>query len=126
MDREIVEPPLAATEVLFVISTDPRASHRPAEAIRIAAGVGAGRRVRVSIYLHGPAVLALSEFSHELIESENYDRYWPILAEMEWPIYVQSSSPFLAEIGQTPLRFKELSDQELAILAAKHNYVTRF
>jgi hypothetical protein len=44
---------------LFIIRGDPRVSHRPAEAIRIAAGVGTWKKTDITVYLHGPAVLAL-------------------------------------------------------------------
>ena len=56
--------------VLLIIATDPRSSHRPAEAIRIAAGVGAWGRVEVTLYLHGPAVLALSDDTDALVDGE--------------------------------------------------------
>ena len=45
--------------ILFVIDADPRTSGRPAEAIRIAAGVAVWRKVNVSVYLRKAAALIL-------------------------------------------------------------------
>ena len=112
--------------ILFVITSDPRITRRTAEAIRIAAGIDAGRRSVVSIYLRGAAVLALSEFPDDLVDDENYTRYLPILAESGRPIYVERGSPHLAEIGEAVVKFQEVTDEALAALAAGNNYMTSF
>ncbi|MSU64240.1 MAG: hypothetical protein EXS31_17925 [Pedosphaera sp.] len=111
---------------LLIITSDPRTSARPAEAIRIAAGVGTWKKADVSVYLRGPAVLALSEFADEFIDEDNYTRYFPIIGEFGRPIYVEQGAPRLAEIGESPMRYQEISDVELAALAARHNHVARF
>lgn len=112
--------------LLFIITSDPRTSARPAEAIRIAAGVGTWKKVEVSVYLRDAAVLALSEFADELVDEDNFTRYLPIVGEFGRPIYVQRAAPLLAEIGQAPLPFEEISDDALALLAAQQTAVTRF
>jgi len=112
--------------VLFIITSDPRTSPRPAEAIRIAAGVGTWRKTDVTMYLRDAAVLALSEFTDEIVDDENYTRYFPIIGEFGRPIYVQKQAPLLAELGEASLAFQEIPDEELARLAARHNYVARF
>ena len=55
-------------QALFIIGGDPRISARPAEAIRIAAGIGTWKKISVRIYLEGAAVLALSEFPDDLVD----------------------------------------------------------
>jgi hypothetical protein len=112
--------------LLFIITSDPRKSSRPAEAIRIAAGVGTWKKVDVSVYLRDAGVLALSEYADEFVDEDNYTRYFPIVAEGGRPIYVQRGAPLLAELGTPPLPFQEISDAELASLAASHTYTTRF
>jgi sulfur relay (sulfurtransferase) DsrF/TusC family protein len=112
--------------VLFIVSSDPRTSARPAEAIRIAAGVGTWKKADVSLYLRGAAVLALSEYPDELIDEDNYTRYFPIVGEFGRPIYVEKGAPLLSEIGEAPLRYEEISDEQLARLAAAHKYIGRF
>ena len=111
---------------LFIITGDPRTSARPAEAIRIAAGVGTWKKADVSVYLRGPAVLALSEYADEFIDEDNYTRYFPIVGEFGRPIYVQKGAAVLGEIGEAPLAFEEIDDSRLAQLAAQSDYVLRF
>jgi hypothetical protein len=112
--------------VLFVIATDPRSSPRPAEAVRIAAGVGAWKRVSVTVYLRDAAVLALSEYSEELVDGDNFSRYLPLVVESGGSIRVQRGAPLLREVGQAPVSFRETGDEELAALAASNDYVVRF
>ncbi len=112
--------------VLFIVGGDPRSSPRPAEAIRIAAGVGTWKKVDVSIYFRDAAVLALSEFADEYVDEDNYVRYLPMVGEFGRPIYVQKNAGKLSEIGEARLPFKEISDDELATLAATSTYVVRF
>jgi hypothetical protein len=111
---------------LFIITGDPRTSAKPAEAIRIAAGVGTWKKADVTVYLRGPAVLALSEFVDEFIDEDNFTRYFPIVAEFGRPIYVQRGSALLSDIGEAPLKFEEIEDAALAKLAAESTYVLRF
>src|SRR5947209_4299159 len=65
----------AAMQLLFIITSDPRHSPRPAEAIRIAAGVGVWKRTGLTVYLRNAAVLALSEDTAGLLDEENYRRH---------------------------------------------------
>ena len=111
---------------LFIITGNPRVSPRPAEALRIAAGVGAWRKVEVSVYLRDEAVLALGEFADELVDGENFTNYLPLLAESGRPVYVQSGSLLLGEVGVATVKFEEMSDEQLAALAARSGCVLRF
>ncbi len=112
--------------VLILITSDPRTSHRPAEAIRIAAGVGVWKRAEVIIYLREPAVLALSEDTGGFVDEENYTRYLPLVRDSGHPIYVQRGAALLPKAGETSFKFEELADDELARLAAHSTYVMRF
>lgn len=111
---------------LFIITGDPRHSARPAEAIRIAAGVGTWKKADITVYLRGPAVLALSEYADEFIDEDNYTRYFPIVGEFGRPVYVEKGAALLRDIGESPLNFEEIDDDELAHLAAQSSYVLRF
>jgi hypothetical protein len=71
-------------------------------------------------------VLALSEYVDEFIDEDNFSRYFPIVGEFSRPIYVQRGAPLLGEIGESPLKFEEIDDTQLAQLAAESNYVLRF
>lgn len=113
-------------QILFIVTGDPRTSPRPAEAVRIAAGVGTWKKTDITLYLRDAAVLAVSEYCDEFIDEDNYTRYLPIVGEFGRPIYVQKGAPLLSEIGDSPLKFEEISDDQLAALAAKSKYVLRF
>jgi hypothetical protein len=112
--------------VLFIVTGDPRSKRRPAEAIRIAAGVGVWKRALITIYLRDAAVLALSEHPEGLVDEEHYRRYFPLTRESGSPVYVQRGAPCLAHIGKTKFQFEEIDDTGLARLAARHDYVLRF
>src|SRR5919205_2232237 len=106
---------------LFIVTGDPRTSAKPAEAIRIAAGVGTWKKADIYVYLRGPAVLALSEYVDEFIDEDNFSRYFPIVGEFGRPIYVQQGADLLSEVGDSPLDFEEIDDAQLAQLAAESN-----
>ena len=100
---------------LFIISSDPRSSHRPAEAIRIAAGVGAWNS-GVEVYLAGPAVLMLTDKPGTLLDEENFTRYLPMLTEGK-NIYVEAGNRFLAELNESSdYRRQELSPEQFDML----------
>jgi hypothetical protein len=115
-----------STRLLVIVTSDPRTSGRLAEAIRIAAGVGVWKQARIDVYLHGPAVLALSETPDDLIDSDSFTRYLPILAESGRPIYVERGASWLAQIAESVLPYQEVTKQELAEVAATNKYVMQF
>jgi sulfur relay (sulfurtransferase) DsrF/TusC family protein len=112
--------------VLFVVTGDPRTSPRPAEAVRIAAGVGAWEKVEATLYLRDAAVLALGENAEELVEGESYVRYLPLLAESGRNLYAQSGAAALKDLGAAPLKFATIDDTQLADLVAASTNVLRF
>jgi hypothetical protein len=111
---------------LFIVTSDPRASHRAAEAIRIAAGVAAWKRVKVRVYLRAAAVLALSESTGGLADEDNYRQYLPVLGEVSEPIYVQEGESLLNGLGQASVKYQSIDDRALAALAAESSWVLRF
>jgi sulfur relay (sulfurtransferase) DsrF/TusC family protein len=114
------------SSALFVIDADPRASGRPAEAVRIAAGVAVWKKIDVAVYLRDAAVLLLGEYTDELVDEENYARFLPVLGELGCPIYVQKGNSCLSRLGQSAMPFQEISDAALAELAAERSQVIRF
>lgn len=112
--------------VLFIVTGDPRTSPRPAEAIRIAAGVGGWGKVAVSIYLRGPAILTLGEDGEELVDGDDLARYWPMVERWGRPVRVQEGAKELDGVAAAPVAFQSITDDELARLAAEQRYVLRF
>lgn len=112
--------------ILLVIDSDPRTSPRPAEAVRMAAGIGVWKKVSVSLYLRDAAVLILGEDSDELVDGDNFKRYLPLVVGLGRPIYVQKGAPGLAQLGSATALLQEISSGELAELAARQSQVIRF
>lgn len=77
---------------LVTISEDPRESHRPAEAIRIAAGIGGWKKTDVDILLWGSATHLLSPYADEYVDGDNYRHYLPIIREWKKPIFLAPGS----------------------------------
>lgn len=95
-------------KALFVIASDPRESHRPAEAVRIAAGVGAWKKAEVNVYLLGEARRILDEPAGDFIDEEHFTRYLPMLQEGGGQVFVHKD------------------DKEFARIARQHSTVTWF
>ncbi len=113
-------------KALFIVNSDPRTSARPAEAIRIAAGVGTWKKIDVSIALCEAAVLALSEFPDELVDEDNFVRYLPIIREFGRPVYVETGAPLLEQLGESPVPWERVTISQLAAMAAGSDFVLRF
>jgi hypothetical protein len=112
--------------LLLIVESDPRQSARPAEAIRIAAGVAAWKKAEVTLYLRGPAIRALGEWVDDLKEEDNFTRYLPLLAESGRSVLAQAGAPELADLGESPVKFEVIDDHQLATRAAGTRHVMRF
>lgn len=112
--------------LLVLIASDPRTSHLPAEAIRLAAGLGASRQVQLHLYLHDAALLALGEETTHLVDEENYQRYLPLLARPEIPVYSNAGNIYAGGLGTPRLACRPLSAGGLAALARSCNCILRY
>lgn len=113
-------------QLLLIIDSDPRHSPRPAEAIRIAAGIGAWDALHLTLYLHGPAVSLLSSESEEFPDGENYERYLPVVRERGHAICIEAGAPFSAQSSTYRENCRAIDRAELARLAAGCAWVMRF
>ena len=113
-------------KVLILVTSDPRQTHRPSEAVRIAAGVGAWKKAEVQIYLRGPAILAAAEWVDGLSGEDDLVRYLPLTAGPGHPVWVQAGAAELAELGASPVEWAAIDDRELARRCAESTYVLRF
>src|SRR5271154_4565081 len=106
--------PLPTT--LVIVETDPRISARPAEGIRIAAGIGAWKKTDVTLLLRGPAGYSLQEYADELVDEDNFTHYLPLVAELPRPIYVEDSFTDQAALTGSPWRHEFISPVRTAEL----------
>lgn len=112
--------------VLFVVTGDPRSSHRPAEAIRIAAGIAAWKQADVTVYLHDAAVLALSEWTEELMDGDFFENYLPILGQNGAGVFVQKAGTHVGALEQPRIAFEEMDGRQLAECAARATSLIRY
>jgi hypothetical protein len=115
----------ALPRTLVLIETDPRTSARPAEGIRIAAGIGAWRKTEVTLLLRGPAGYSLQEYADELIDEDNFTRYLPIVVEGARPIYIEDSFADLAALDGSPWRYEVIGRERAAQLVRENDYLIR-
>jgi hypothetical protein len=113
-------------QLLLIVDSDPRNSPRPAEAVRIAAGVGAWERLRVILYLHGPAVALLDPESDQFPDGDNYARYLPLVRETDQALRVQAGASLPPGVSEPGEGFSLLDAAELARLTAESTWVIRF
>ncbi|MSU35048.1 MAG: hypothetical protein EXS36_08025 [Pedosphaera sp.] len=113
-------------KVLFIVESDPRNSGRPAEAIRVAAGVGTWKKAEIHLHLRGAAILGLGEWVDDLVDEDNFTRYLPIVGESGEPVTVETGSPFVADLGTSAIPHTPITADQLAALAAQSSSVLRF
>jgi len=117
---------MSLPKTLVLIETDPRTSARPAEGIRIAAGIGAWKKTDVTLLLRGPvAGYSLQEFADELVDEDNFTRYLPIVAEQPRPIYVEDTFTDRAALDGSPWKYEVVSPARAAELIRENDYLIR-
>jgi len=112
--------------VLFVVDSDPKSSHRPAEATRIAAGIAAWGRADVSVCFCGPAVAALTEWPEDLIDGDNFERFLPAIAKSGGLIAALAAAESGNANAPRVVDHTTLKADELAALSVRATQLLRF
>jgi hypothetical protein len=110
--------------MLIVIASDPRTSHRPAEAIRVASGLASMGSVPIEVCFCEAAALVLSQEADRLIDGEIIKKYLPLLARSAQSVWAESGDPCLQGTEQIP--YTRIGLTELSQLAKTQNQVIRF
>lgn len=110
---------------LVLIESDPRTSARPAEGIRIAAGIGAWKKTEVTLLLRGPAGYSLQEYADELVDEDNFTHYLPMVVERPQPVYVEDSFADLSALEGSPWKYEVISREQAAGLVRESDYLIR-
>jgi hypothetical protein len=106
----------AAAPVVVIISTDPRASHRAAEAMRIGLGVVASERAATFV-LAGPGVHLLDANTDGLVDGDDVARFRTELRKLGVPLHVdQAGVPVAADWNAEGHPVVLVSPPELAAL----------
>lgn len=77
-----------AKNVAVIIREDPRKTHRPVEALRIALGLVAGAHVTTVILL-GEAVRLISQDTDDVVDVDILDKYLPSIEQLEVPFVLE-------------------------------------
>ena len=93
--------------------------------MRIAAGVGAWRKVQVHLYLKGAAVRALDEFADELTSGELFTQYLPTIPNHGGRIIVDTANPRLALVNPV-VPYEALSSDQIQKFASEMDHVMEF
>ncbi|MBI5755859.1 MAG: DsrE family protein [Nitrospirae bacterium] len=108
-------------KIIFFIRTNPLNSHRPAEAIRIAAGLGTGKN-SVKIIFSGESPRVMSPDEEDLVDIDIIEKFLPILKEWDIPMYVDKGSLAHIELKNSEYSFRTINAEETSeILAGGHN-----
>ena len=112
--------------VLIIVTGNPRISGRPAEAVRIAAGLSSNGRLDVTLCLLGASMLALGEDADDLVDGDHFTRYLPVVAEGGRIVTAPAGSgePLISEPPVVPTR--KLTQEELQHLVASSDRILRF
>ncbi|NUN92470.1 MAG: DsrE family protein [Verrucomicrobiae bacterium] len=124
LGRSPASPPPAPTpgrlpRTLVTVTEDPAVSHRPAEAVRIAAGIGGWKKTEVDLLLEGPASRLLSPWAEEFVDGENYGHYLPLLREGKRPVFFAPGAERFEEIEEATLPIEWLDAAGVAALRAQ-------
>jgi len=115
----------ASPPVIVLISTDPRASHRANEAMRIGLGVVAGEN-DVTFVLLGPGVHLLDEDTDELVDGDDIAKFRASLRGLGVPLHVEASAvPGEADWNEEGHEVRPVTAEQIADLvrAARRSLV---
>ncbi len=83
---------------MIIIRCDPRASHRAAEALRIATGLAVWKQIEVAIHLDGPATRLFDEDDLELKDTDVISQCRDLIRENGIPITYFEEENFHAAV----------------------------
>ena len=118
--------PRRKPKLLVIIDSDPRTSPRPAEALRMAGGIGVWDQVTVNVCLRHEASWAHAQDISSLTGSRMFKQFIPMVRESGGAVYIQSTDDSCMCIDADTLMNRNIKDEKLAKIAAESDYVLRF
>jgi sulfur relay (sulfurtransferase) DsrF/TusC family protein len=80
-----------AKQVAVIIREDPRRTHRPVEALRIALGLVAGEH-QTTVVLLGEAVRLIWEDTDDVVDVDILEKYLPSIEQLDIPFIVEAGT----------------------------------
>jgi len=102
-----------AKTVAVIIQEDPRKTHRPVEALRIALGLVAGTHT-TTVVLLGEAARLLWEDTDEIVDVDILEKYLPSIEQLEVPFVLEASADRTPIRSEFTARYE--SDEQIRIL----------
>ncbi|HXV68670.1 MAG TPA: hypothetical protein VD738_07065 [Nitrospira sp.] len=99
--------------VAVVIQEDPRKTHRPVEALRIALGLAAGTH-KTTVILLGEAARLLSQNTDDIVDVDILEQYLPSLDHLEIPFILPISTD--RSLIRTEFRTQYSTDEHIRAL----------
>lgn len=100
-----------AKTIAVVIQEDPRKTHRPVEALRIALGLVAGSH-RTTVILLGESFRLLTDETDDIIDVDILEKYLPSIVHLQIPFILQSKQD-LSQI-RTDFQVQYDTDEHIA------------
>ena len=104
-------------KIIFLIRSNPCESHKPAEAIRVAAGLGTGNN-SIKIILSGESVRVLSPDEEDLEDMDIIEKFLPIIKDWGIPLYVDRGSLAAIDLKRSPYEFRTVDNAEVSEIVA--------
>ena len=101
-----------AKNIAVVIQEDPRTTHRPVEALRIALGLVSGSHVTTVILL-GEAVRLLTDDTDDIVDLDILEKYLPSIEQLDIPFIL----PKLFDISALRGKFSVRCESEDVVAA---------
>jgi len=94
-----------AKNIAVIIQEDPRKTHRPVEALRIALGLVAGSH-QTTVILLGEAFRLLGEDTDDIIDVDILEKYLPSIAQLKIPFILQCTPDQPKVCGEFQVQYK--------------------
>lgn len=114
-----------AVKLIMLIRSNPDISARPAEAIRIAAGLGIGKNP-LKIILSGESPRVLSPDEDDLKDIDIIEKFLPMIEEWKIPVYVDKMSLNNINLNKCPYKYHRVDNEEISEIIAGGHYVFIF
>jgi len=111
-----------AKTVVVVIQEDPRKTHRPVEALRIALGLVAGSH-RTTVVLLGESVRLLHDDVDDIVDVDILEKYLPSIEQLEIPFILQAKTDRAAIREKFHVEYRSDEDIRQLIESAERSLV---
>lgn len=101
-----------AKNIAVIIQEDPRKTHRPVEALRIALGLVAGSH-QTTVILLGEAFRLLGEDTDDIIDVDILEKYLPSIAQLKIPFILQCAADQPKVCGEFQVQYK--TDESIGV-----------